>query len=252
MASLGVPAGARYRARDRRGGAGDRPIFPACGDPAPADRHDQGAGDGGGARARARGRPQGDLVRDHHVVLEAIASASSAGRHPRRSTSPAKRNAGVRAFREDPKIHLFNGQIAAAGEVIDLTPCSLMYIMENDWTPKTLVQAIGRANRPGQVEPLTVWLLTLAGSIDDALSRTLARKQPTSSRWSRHPMRACSPSCSYSAPARLRSPATLRSWPYRSLQRCQDERLPVIVRLVPPTRAGLCEGDPSAPRRSRR
>jgi SNF2 family DNA or RNA helicase len=92
------------------------------------------------------------------------------------STSPAKRIANVKVFRENPKIRLFNGQIAAAGEVIDLTPCSLMYVMENDWVPKTLTQAIGRANRPGQVEPLMVWLVTLAGSIDDALARTLVRK----------------------------------------------------------------------------
>jgi SWI/SNF-related matrix-associated actin-dependent regulator 1 of chromatin subfamily A len=92
------------------------------------------------------------------------------------STSPAKRIATVKAFREDPRVHLFNGQIAAAGEVIDLTPCSLMWIFEQDWVPKTITQAIGRANRPGQIEPLTVWILALAGSIDEALSRTLARK----------------------------------------------------------------------------
>jgi SWI/SNF-related matrix-associated actin-dependent regulator 1 of chromatin subfamily A len=91
-------------------------------------------------------------------------------------TSPAKRDANIKAFRSNPRICLFNGQISAAGEVIDLTPCSLMYVMENDWVPKTLVQAIGRANRPGQTEPLMVWLLTLSGSIDDALTRTLARK----------------------------------------------------------------------------
>jgi SNF2 family DNA or RNA helicase len=92
------------------------------------------------------------------------------------STSPAKRVAAIKAFRENPKISLFNGQISAAGEVIDLTPCSLMYVFEQDWVPKTLTQAIGRANRPGQVEPLMVWVVTLAGSIDDSLSRTLVRK----------------------------------------------------------------------------
>lgn len=113
----------------------------------------------------------------HHDVIDAIAKRFQGqvvtldGR-----TSPAKRSANIKAFREDPKIHLFNGQISAAGEVIDLTPCSLMYVFEQDWVPKTLTQAIGRANRPGQVEPLTVWILTLAGSVDDALSRTLLRK----------------------------------------------------------------------------
>jgi SWI/SNF-related matrix-associated actin-dependent regulator 1 of chromatin subfamily A len=91
------------------------------------------------------------------------------------STSPAKRIANVKAFRDDPRVQLFNGQITIA-EVIDLTPCSLMFIMESDWTPRVVTQAVGRANRPGQVEPLMCWLLTLSGSVDDAIARTLARK----------------------------------------------------------------------------
>src|SRR4029077_66657 len=113
----------------------------------------------------------------HHDVIDALSqrfkgqAVTLDGRTP-----PAKRQAAIKAFRDDPKIHLFNGQISAAGEVIDLTPCSLMYIFEQDWVPKTITQAIGRANRPGQVEPLMVWALTLAGSIDDALTRTLIRK----------------------------------------------------------------------------
>ena len=114
----------------------------------------------------------------HHEVIDALAdrfknhgAVTLDGR-----TSPAKRIAVIKAFREDPKALLFNGQLTAAGEVIDLTPCSLMWIFEQDWVPKSLTQAIGRANRPGQVEPLTVWVLTLAGSIDDSLARTLIRK----------------------------------------------------------------------------
>ena len=115
----------------------------------------------------------------HHEVIDALAdrfknhgAVALDGR-----TSPAKRAVAIKAFRENPKTLLFNGQITAAGEVIDLTPCSLMWIMESDWVPKSLTQAIGRANRPGQVEPLTCWVLTLAGSIDDSLARTLIRKQ---------------------------------------------------------------------------
>ena len=114
----------------------------------------------------------------HHDVIDALAErfrgqcVTLDGR-----TSPAKRQTVIKAFRENQKVRLFNGQISAAGEVIDLTPCSLMYIFEQDWVPKTMTQAIGRANRPGQIEPLMVWVLTLAGSIDDALTRTLVRKQ---------------------------------------------------------------------------
>ena len=112
----------------------------------------------------------------HHDVLDALAARFKSqcvtldGR-----TSAAKRQTAIKDFREGKKL-LFNGQISAAGEVIDLTPCSLMYIMENDWVPKSLTQASGRANRAGQVEPLMCWILTLSGSIDDAITRTLAKK----------------------------------------------------------------------------
>lgn len=113
----------------------------------------------------------------HHDVIDALAerfkgqAVTLDGRTP-----AAKRQANIKAFHDNPRIHLFNGQISAAGEVIDLTPCSLMYIFEQDWVPKTITQAIGRANRPGQIEPLMCWVLTLSGSIDDALTRTLIRK----------------------------------------------------------------------------
>jgi len=114
----------------------------------------------------------------HRGVLEALARRFAGhgvvtidGRTP-----PEQRLMLVRDFQTNSKVRLFNGQIVTAGESIDLTASSTMWIMESDWTPKTITQAIGRANRPGQTEPLTVRMLTLEGSIDTALARTLARK----------------------------------------------------------------------------
>lgn len=114
----------------------------------------------------------------HTAVIEALAERFKAqgavvidG-----STSAAKRIANVKAFRENAKTRLFIGQIAACSEVIDLSGCASMWFCRSDWTPKSIVQAVGRANRPGQVEPLTVRILTLSGSIDDAMARTLVRK----------------------------------------------------------------------------
>lgn len=114
----------------------------------------------------------------HRQVIEAIERRLTGfgvvtvdGRTPQ-----DKRFGLARQFRTDPKMRLFNGQINTAGEVIDLTASSSVWIMESDWTPKTITQAIGRAHRPGQKEPVNVRMLTLAGSIDTALARTLARK----------------------------------------------------------------------------
>jgi SNF2 family DNA or RNA helicase len=82
----------------------------------------------------------------------------------------------VYEFQTSPYKRLFNGQISLSSESIDLTASSSVWIMESDWTPKTITQAIGRAHRHGQRNSVNVRMLALEGSIDLALTRTLARK----------------------------------------------------------------------------
>ena len=89
--------------------------------------------------------------------------------------TPMGRRRVVDAFQKVSKLRLFNGQIVTAGESIDLTASSSVWIMESDWTPKTIPQAIGRAYRHVQTLPVNVRFLALMGSVDEALSRTLAR-----------------------------------------------------------------------------
>lgn len=91
-------------------------------------------------------------------------------------TPKPKRDNLVWDFQTKPHVRLFNGQISLASESIDLTSASSMWIMESDWTPKTVVQAIGRVHRHGQRSSVNVKFLALEGSIDLALARTLARK----------------------------------------------------------------------------
>jgi SNF2 family DNA or RNA helicase len=114
----------------------------------------------------------------HRSVLEAIEERLSGygvvtidGRTPQ----DARPNL-VRQFQTDRSKRIFNGQINTAGESIDLTASSSVWIMENDWTPKTLTQAVGRAHRHGQKSSVNARILALEGSIDLALSRTVARK----------------------------------------------------------------------------
>jgi SNF2 family DNA or RNA helicase len=91
-------------------------------------------------------------------------------------TPKDKRTGLVRRFQADHTVRVFNGQINTAGESIDLTASSSVWIMESDWTPKTLTQAVGRAHRHGQKSSVNARILALEGSIDLALARTLARK----------------------------------------------------------------------------
>jgi SNF2 family DNA or RNA helicase len=91
-------------------------------------------------------------------------------------TPQKKRENLVWEFQRNPRMRLFNGQISLSSESIDLTASSSVWIMESDWTPKTITQAIGRAHRHGQRHSVNVRMLALEGSIDWALTRTLARK----------------------------------------------------------------------------
>jgi superfamily II DNA or RNA helicase len=82
----------------------------------------------------------------------------------------------LRAFQTDKTRRLAIVQIDVGSEAIDLSVASNVWIMESDWTPKTMTQAAGRAHRPGQKKCVNVRILALAGSIDLAIQRVLERK----------------------------------------------------------------------------
>jgi SNF2 family DNA or RNA helicase len=92
------------------------------------------------------------------------------------NTPQKKRENLLWDFQHHPQTRLFNGQISLSSESIDLSVSSSVWVMENDWSPKTFQQAIGRAHRHGQKNSVNVRVLCLEGSIDLALSRTLVRK----------------------------------------------------------------------------
>jgi SNF2 family DNA or RNA helicase len=92
------------------------------------------------------------------------------------STPKKARENLVWRFQTEPSIRLFNGQISLSSEAIDLTASSSMWVMESDWSPRTITQAIGRAHRHGQRNSVNVRFLSLEGSIDYAITKTLMRK----------------------------------------------------------------------------
>lgn len=68
------------------------------------------------------------------------------------------------------------GNMQTLGEAITLTAASRLIIFEPSWTPKDNEQVIARAWRRGQTRPVHASFIALAGSIDDAITRTVARK----------------------------------------------------------------------------
>ena len=91
------------------------------------------------------------------------------------STPPAAREANVAAFqRGDARVFL--GQIAAAGEAIDLSAACELMIVEPSFIPSQMKQISLRVTNHTQARQVRVRVATLDGSIDDAVQTSLLRK----------------------------------------------------------------------------
>ena len=91
-------------------------------------------------------------------------------------TSPEDRAEAVRKFQNDPEARIFLGQTRAAGTAITLTKASEVAIVEPSWTPSDNEQAIARAWRLGQTNPVLVSFLYVPGTLDQRIMRAFRRK----------------------------------------------------------------------------
>lgn len=91
-------------------------------------------------------------------------------------TPPAKRDRALESFRKNDKNRVFIGNIAACGVAIDLSAAHDVIFAEADWVPDNNAQAASRVDGPNQKQPINVRFISLAGTIDEAIQRTLRRK----------------------------------------------------------------------------
>jgi SNF2 family DNA or RNA helicase len=92
------------------------------------------------------------------------------------NTSPGQRQAAIDRFQSHPKIRVFLGQITAAATAITLTAASHVVFAEASWVPADNLQAAKRVHRIGQTRPVVVRFVSLAGSLDEAITEVLRRK----------------------------------------------------------------------------
>lgn len=90
-------------------------------------------------------------------------------------TSEAARAELMRAF-QTGEVRCLVGNIAAMGTGLNLQACHRVIFLDAAWSPATNRQAIGRSYRAGQTVPVHVSFASLAGSIDEDVQETLARK----------------------------------------------------------------------------
>jgi SNF2 family DNA or RNA helicase len=91
-------------------------------------------------------------------------------------TSAAERNAVVSGI-QDGSVEAAILQIDAAGSALNLQAANRIIMLEPSWTPGTNHQAVARAIRLGQHNPVLISWPVVRGSIDEAVMRTLRRKQ---------------------------------------------------------------------------
>lgn len=92
------------------------------------------------------------------------------------TTPERERMEAVRAFTEDADCRVFLGNIRAAGTGLTLTAAAEIVMLESSWTPADNAQAIMRVHRIGQARPVRARFISLADSIDELVSETVARK----------------------------------------------------------------------------
>jgi SWI/SNF-related matrix-associated actin-dependent regulator 1 of chromatin subfamily A len=91
-------------------------------------------------------------------------------------TKETDRMAHVKSFQEDPEHRVFVGNIRAAGTGLTLTAASDLDMFESSWAPADNAQAIMRVHRIGQGRKVNARFISLAGSIDEVVSETVAKK----------------------------------------------------------------------------
>src|SRR6516164_3418503 len=91
-------------------------------------------------------------------------------------TSAAERYAVVSGI-QDGSIEVAILQIDAAGSALNLQAANRIIMLEPSWTPGTNYQAVARAVRIGQRNPVLVSWPVVRHSIDEAVMRVLRRKQ---------------------------------------------------------------------------
>lgn len=91
-------------------------------------------------------------------------------------TPERQRVEAVTRFQTDPKCRVFVGNVRAAGTGLTLTAASRLDMFESSWAPADNAQALMRVHRLGQGRRVEARFISLADSIDDVVTSTVARK----------------------------------------------------------------------------
>jgi SNF2 family DNA or RNA helicase len=87
-----------------------------------------------------------------------------------------EREAAIARFREDPEMTVFLATVKSAGVGLTLTEASYVIHFDHWWNPAWMWQAEDRAHRRGQQEPVNVYSLWMAGTLEERIWEILEQK----------------------------------------------------------------------------
>ncbi|PGH28572.1 hypothetical protein GX50_08690 [[Emmonsia] crescens] len=88
-----------------------------------------------------------------------------------------QRNAALDAFRDDNNITILLATLGAGGVSLNLTSGSRVYIMEPQYNPATIAQAVDRVHRLGQTREVTTIQFIMKDSIEEKIAELAKKKQ---------------------------------------------------------------------------
>ncbi|KAL1855158.1 hypothetical protein Plec18170_004574 [Paecilomyces lecythidis] len=91
--------------------------------------------------------------------------------------SLAARNKALDTFRDDDRITVLLATIGAGGVGLNLTSASKVYIMEPQYNPAAVAQAVDRVHRLGQTREVTTIQFIMKDSIEEKIAELAKRKQ---------------------------------------------------------------------------
>ena len=80
-----------------------------------------------------------------------------------------KRAASVKRFQEDPTVQTFLISLKAGGHGLNLTAADYVFLLDPWWNPAVEAQAIDRAHRMGQVNPVMAYRLVCCNTVEEKI-----------------------------------------------------------------------------------
>ena len=115
-------------------------------------------------------------TRAGQIVTDALRAEGLDGVTLIGSTSEKDRIEAVQRFQNDPTCRWLWGNITAAGTGHTLTAACHIDMFEQAWAPAPNAQALFRVRRIGQTRNVTGRFISLANSIDEVVTESVARK----------------------------------------------------------------------------